>query len=367
MTGVPGGLVDEVAAAADAIDYKTFFFGWKRLTGLAREMSAAELTGLVERLAPVLPSLWGPFAQLAVFAGACVEWGGSPVPLAEVLPGCTVRALRDTARYPHLHAERLGDEPLPDRSEVKDLPPADLDAMLRDAVRRGALPDTPLRTFLVYAYVESWLMPMTTCLMRREFRDAVRDREEVRAAADALREDLLKAHWVYELTWVLDDEPLLVLDRASRRGFRLTMSGIGDNFQLHTLVADRVTGSGRRGLLPGRRIRRAWVSAATDGPARLPLKARIVRRHRMFDGHGGYIYPEGRPSDIPLLDGTRVIVLHPPGTGHYAWQSGRTFLDMLPTLTLDAVLTPEEATHWLDRAAPARETDIMAPHPGGQL
>ncbi len=57
MTGVPGGLVDEVAAAAEAIDYKTFFFGWKRLMGLARGMSAAELTGLVEWLAPVLPSL----------------------------------------------------------------------------------------------------------------------------------------------------------------------------------------------------------------------------------------------------------------------------------------------------------------------
>ncbi len=176
------------------------------------------------------------------------------MPLAGVLPGCAVRALRDTAGYPRLHAERLGDEPLPDRLVVRDLPPADLDALLRDAVERGALPDTPLRTYLDYMYVESWLMPMITCLMYREFRDAVRDRDEVRAAADALREDMLKAHWVYELTWVLDDEPLLVLDRASGRGFRLTMSGIGDNFQLHTLVADRVTGSSRRGLLPGVRV-----------------------------------------------------------------------------------------------------------------
>jgi hypothetical protein len=28
VTGVPGGLVDEVAAAVDAIGYKTFYFGW---------------------------------------------------------------------------------------------------------------------------------------------------------------------------------------------------------------------------------------------------------------------------------------------------------------------------------------------------
>jgi hypothetical protein len=39
---------------------------------------------------------------------------------------------------------------------------------------------------------------------------------------------------------VLDDEPLIALDPASGRGYRLTMSGVGDNHQLHTPLADRL-------------------------------------------------------------------------------------------------------------------------------
>ena len=50
-----------------------------------------------------------------------------------------------------------------------------------------------------------------------------------------------KAGWVHGLTLVLDDEPLIVLDPDSGCGFQLTMSGIGDNYQLHTLLADRLT------------------------------------------------------------------------------------------------------------------------------
>jgi hypothetical protein len=84
----------------------------------------------------------------------------------------------------------------------------------------------------------------------------------------------------------------------------------------------------------------------------------IQRRFRLFDGTGAYIYPEGHPAGIPLLDGIRVIVLHPP-LGSYGWACGRTYEHMVPALTLDHIMTPEEAEAWRARIAPARQTDLF--------
>jgi hypothetical protein len=96
---------------------------------------------------------------------------------------------------------------------------------------------------------------------------------------------------------VLDDEPVVVLDPASGRGFRLTMSGVGDNFQLHTLPADRMIGDVGRGLLTGVRPETAWVAAATDAPAEVAGKP-IERRFRLFDAAGEYVASESHPSEI---------------------------------------------------------------------
>lgn len=73
---------------------------------------------------------------------------------------------------------------------------------------------------------------------------------------------------------------------------------------------------------------------------------------------GAYIYPEGRPADIPHHGGVRVIVLHPT-RGNYRWVSGRTYEHMVPALTLDHIMTPDEASPWRARITPARETDLF--------
>jgi hypothetical protein len=89
-------------------------------------------------------------------------------------------------------------------------------------------------------------------MVRREFRAAMAERDELSESAAALAGTVQSAKWVHGLSVVLDDEPLVALDPASRRGFLLTMSGVGDNFQLHTLLADRLAGHGRaRPLWPG--------------------------------------------------------------------------------------------------------------------
>jgi hypothetical protein len=54
------------------------------------------------------------------------------------------------------------------------------------------------------------------------------------------------------------------------------------------------------------------------------------------------------PADIGPLDGTRVLVLHPPN-GNYARGVGRVFEHMMPALRLDRILEPVETQRWLGR------------------
>jgi hypothetical protein len=231
--------------------------------------------------------------------------------------------------------------------------------LVADAKQRGL----PERNALLMAYswfsVDDWINPMISCMVEREFRAVMGWQGQVRDAAAALEEHLDRAHWLYGLSLVCDDEPLIVLDPVSGRGFRLTMSGVGDNYQLHTLLAVRLLGRGHGGLLDTARPKPQWVQAATVGSPR-PSDERepIMRRFRLFDGHGAYVYPEGWPADIVPLDGVRVLTLRPP-KGDFGWMQGRSYVDMVPTLTLDGELEPADAAHWLSRIAPARETDLM--------
>jgi hypothetical protein len=182
---------------------------------------------------------------------------------------------------------------------------------------------------------------------------------ELRERAAAVAHRSQRAAWVGALAAALDDEPLIVIDPRTRRGYALTMSGIGDNAQLHILLADRLIGDPGQGLLPGDRPARSWVKAATDGDPHLGPADAAIRRFGLFDGRGTYVSPEGMPADIRPLDGTRVLVLHPPN-GTYGMGVGRVFEQMTPALRLDRVLESAETEHWLTRVAPAVENDLFA-------
>ena len=125
-----------------------------------------------------------------------------------------------------------------------------------------------------------------------------------------------------------------------------------------TLLAEGLIGDPERGLLAGDRPASAWAAAATTGPPRPPGADPIIRRFRLFDATGAYIYPEGRPADIALVEGARVIVRHPT-RGYFGWATGRTYEHMIPTLTLGHVMTPDQAAGWRARVAAARETDLF--------
>ncbi|MGW2720001.1 hypothetical protein [Streptomyces sp. NPDC001492] len=78
--------------------------------------------------------------------------------------------------------------------------------------------------------MEDWLKALITLLARGPFRTAVaaQVKTELRERAATVADRSQRAARVGQLAVVLDDEPLLVLDPRTRRGYALTMGGIGD-------------------------------------------------------------------------------------------------------------------------------------------
>jgi hypothetical protein len=156
--------------------------------------------------------------------------------------------------------------------------------------------------------------------------------------------------YVRDLLRVLDDERLLVLDRASRRGWSVVVRGIGDNFQLHTLLAAALVG--RVGGVPGEAPDPRWVSSSTDGDVP-PGTPPVTGRWNLADAHGQWIWNEGVPADIPALNGTRVVVLDPPAYAR-SWSPGRRFPMMPGSLTVESTHDAAAMSSWWPHIAAAK-------------
>jgi hypothetical protein len=357
-------LVSNLVARMESGSTAEFKEGLVRLGEAARAGGSETLTAAVSALAPVLPGLGGDFAKAAVLAGACVEWGGSPLPLAEGLPERAAEAMMLNALVEEWWTGAGTNLPLPKPTRANT---QRLEHVFMPFVQQsgGTLTAGHLRRIAMSWYdMDDWLNALLTVLAHGDFRDALpaATKANLREQAVAVAGRSQKAAWVADLAAVLDDEQLLVLAPQNRRGYALTMRGIGDNTQLHILLADRLVGDPAAGLLPGPRPDPSWVAAATDADPNLGPDNPAIRAFRLFDGHGRYLAPEGRPADIRPLDGVRVLSVHPPN-GSFGMGSGRVFTAMRPTLTLDRRLDSSEVEHWLARVAPAVEDNLMAPTP----
>ncbi|WP_405520529.1 hypothetical protein [Streptomyces canus] len=353
-------LVDELVAQMKSGSAPAYRTAIKRLADTARAGGPESLTATVEALAPLLPGLGGDFAMTAVLAGACVEWGASPTALVDVLPRRASEAMMLNEVVPEFWEKATRGRPLPEPAS------ASTHQLVRTLTglprwRRGVDKNTMTRIAMSWFDMEDWLEALITVMPDAGFRAAVPGdvKAELCEHAAAVAHRSQRAAWVGALAAVLDDEPLIVIHPRASRGYALTMSGIGDNGQLHILLADRLVGDPGQGLVAGDRPERSWAEAATSGDPRLGPDNPAIRCFRLFDGQGTYISPLGMPADIKPLDGTRVLVLHPP-KGNYALGVGRVFEHMMPTLRLDRILEPAETQHWLARLAPAVENDLMA-------
>ncbi|MEQ9500329.1 MAG: hypothetical protein RIT81_25870 [Deltaproteobacteria bacterium] len=150
-----------------------------------------------------------------------------------------------------------------------------------------------------------------------------------------------------KMVQVLDGESIVVVHVPSRVGVRFVMTGIADNFQLHTLLLGALAGS----RVPGPSPSPGAVAAAGDGPV---AKRTVTSRWQLVQWSGlreggvagpddtdSWIWNEGVPADIAPFDGERVVLIS-DGTIERSWNATRTFPAMAGQLEEKETLSAAE-------------------------
>lgn len=394
----------EVVATSDLEDNEDEF--WDVLSDLYDHSEDADITeltqvlGTLSDLMPGLPSHLG--GQVALVGGAFVERGAEPEalvkPLFDILVGQLDGCGAFLLAWQDIQAATAGADdgtgsdtdpakPAPGSDEAFHVPNSEDPAGMQDTYGQlAAVMDSgkAYELTMVWYTLDSWIRPAITLLQHRSVREDLPHRSRLAEAANALESARGELRFLAHLLRVLDDEPLLVLHRASGKGFRMRMSGVGDNFQLHTLLATRLLSwrstvhrlsDGDKlvdyrgdnwgdhpapadgeswGLLEGEGPEVDQIVAATFGES---PKAEMTGYFNLTDATGEWIWNEGVPADIPIYQDERVIVLDPPPYAR-TWTTGRTFLDMRPTLDVEEIMSDDEAAAWLARVGGPREDGV---------
>lgn len=169
-----------------------------------------------------------------------------------------------------------------------------------------------------------------------------------------------------QLLRVLDEEVLVVLHPGQQRGYRVRITGIADNFQLHTLIADALIGEPEHGWLSGQPLDPRIVLAARDRP--VDPEADVARGAfnlwtwqglrpdgTLPDGMEAsefWIWNEGVPADIPPFEGVRTVLLGPEPYSR-SWNAGRCFEGLRAELKVQEQLTSPAVCERLQRIAAA--------------
>lgn len=299
-----------------------------------RQAGEEELAAAGPRLAALLSEVpAGPRGVIAVVVGACVERGADATQCASYvfdgLAGTLAAAGEFCERWA---ATGGGDFPEPD--------PGDPDPAVVERVGWEAAQG--------WWTLPQWEMACVAMLNRPDVRTSLGDPLRTRLLQAIRPVEEASGHEFKCLTYallVLDDEPLVVLHRPTGTGYALRMSGIGDNFQLHTLLADALVGGGH---VPGRAPSADEVAVCRDRPGQVLTTGSF----NLVAPGGEWVWNEGTPSDIPVVDGVRLLVLDPPPYQR-SWPSGRFFPHMTGDLVLERVLDAEETGRWLRHCKPA--------------
>ncbi|MER7492033.1 hypothetical protein ABT033_05175 [Streptomyces pharetrae] len=292
-----------------------------------------EVAQAAPRLAALLPEVpRGPRGTVAVIVGACVERGADPLACAPAVFAELAETLAAVGEFCERWAQTGGGE-FPDPQDGEAGP------ALFDRV--GA------EEALAWFSLPQWEMASVALLNHRQVRTALDGslRTRLLRALHAVRE--ATGHDTKCLTYallVLDDEPLVVLHRPTGTGYAMRMSGIGDNFQLHTLLADVLVGGGQ---VPGRAPSAQEAAVCRDVPGQVLTTGSF----NLMTPGGEWVWNEGTPSDIPVVDGVRLLVLDPPPYER-SWPAGRFFPGMRGDLVLERVLDAAETRRWLGSCTP---------------
>ncbi|MFI0454239.1 hypothetical protein [Actinomadura sp. 6N118] len=278
---------------------------------------------------------------LAVIAGSWVENGATVFGVGEPVLDRLLGVAESGVAFAAAWQKATGRQP-PD-------PEGQPSQQIVDTVSRDF--DDPVAAMMSWFSMEKFALSANTMLSASaDLRASVTDRESKADLVAQLAEHSAKMDWVARLLRVVENERLLVLDRASRQGWTVSIGGIGDNFQLHVLLGGRLLG--RPGGMPGEAVPAELVSWFTDTD--VPEAGPIVNSFwNLVDAHGEWIYNEGVPADIPAVNGVRVVVLDPPSYVR-SFPAGRKHPMMVGRLAVEGRHLPEDLAGWWQHIAPAK-------------
>ena len=286
------------------------------------------------RLAALLPEVpFGPRGLVAVLVGACVERGADARACAPYVFDGLGEALGVAAEFCARWAATGG-------GEIPDPDPDALDEAALERVGEDAAEG--------WLTLPQWEMASVAMLNHAAVRAELGDRrprllEAVRSVQEASDHDF---KCLYYALLVLDDEPMVVLHRPTGTGYALRISGLGDNFQLHTLLADVLVGGGH---VPGHAPSAQEAAVCRDAAGQVPTTGSF----NLVGPDGEWVWNEGTPADIPVVDGVRLLVLDPPPYQR-GWPVGRFFPGMTGDLVLERVLDEAETRGWLEQCVAAK-------------
>jgi hypothetical protein len=292
-------------------------------------------------LADVLGSVpAGLDGLVGVVIGGCVEYGADPASCAEPILFRAQLAVEQAVQFCHRW-------PL---AEAGDFPqPVGEEAPSRLYQALGGLEDPGARAAVLgWWSIPTWTSAVAAVLASKHIRKAVLPKPEFLAVAREVLELSGAGKFLARALAVLDDEDLVVLHRASGQAFEFRMSGIADNFQLHTLLAERLVAPGH---VPGVPPSPEAVAACLGEDPGAPQEYAGTATFDLVSPDGTRLWHEGAPIDIPVVDGARLLVLDPPRSER-AWSAARAFAGMTAELELLRRLSEDGVRHWMIHVSP---------------
>ena len=306
-----------------------------------RELALEALTTLLQttHLAP------GITADLSVLAGALVELGTDPGPTGPHILHLLHTVGQDALTF--LHAWNHtggGTPPAPDHITA--------DAETRVATHLG--PHTAPTATMSWWTLGRHTLAARTMLSEPSVRAHIRRtpalHANLMALANQLSPHLADFDDIRALLRMSEATSALVLHRTTGRAFRVLFDGIGDNFQLHTLLAHALIGHNHQGL-SGPEPDPRWVASFRDGPTD-PHAQTVWGWWNLVAHDGTWVWNEGVPAEIPTVEGERVLILDPQPYPR-SWNAGRRHRHVHGWLVVDGELDHTEAQLWWKHIAPA--------------
>ncbi len=324
------------------------------LTLPGRQCQFDQLLGVVEE------SPTGPACFLSVVCGALLEQGAIPGRMGTIMHRLLEEMLPPAA-YLIRESEKRVEAAIPrDRLMTPD-EEEDLTAQLQAQQFEDLSAANPLARAAWDNLGVIW--PACVAIFSRTVPARVKAREFL-PLLQIIADRHEGGHWLRKLLPVLDNEPLVVIDPAHGVGVAARMSGVAENFQLHTLLMNTFP----RRWYERRRVSNPAVAVALGlGPqqteevitgrwnlyqaAALGPDGRIARDQRTYPRH--WIWGEGTPNDISVINGHRVVLL---GAASYVrtWPSVRQFSSLKAGLHEVQVLDKAGVRGWLQKLIDAR-------------